>query len=191
MKPPAVTLLLILAVPPFVRLEAGELNGVTLPDQIQVDSRTLVLNGMGLRQATFLKVSVYVAGLYLEAKSSDAEAILRSAGTKRLVMQFVRSVGRKDLIKAWDEGFEKNAGASQEAFKERIATLDSYMSDMPKGSVMSFTYLPDKGVVVEVQGAAKGTIPGADFAEAFYRIWLGADPPNPGLKEGLLGRNPP
>jgi chalcone isomerase-like protein len=180
--------LLVLAVLPGTRARAGELDGVTLPDRIQVDSKTLVLNGMGLRQATFLKVNVYVAGLYLEMKSSDADAILRSTGPKRLVMQFVRGVGRKDLVKAWDEGFEKSAGASQEALKERITTLDSYMSDLPKGSVMSFTYLPGQGVVVEVQGSGKGTIPGADFAEAFYRIWLGADPPNPGLKEGLLGR---
>ena len=189
MKTLAVPLLLMLAAPLCTSLEAGELNGVTLPDRIEVDSKTLVLNGMGLRQATFLKVNVYVAGLYLESKSSDADAILRAAGPKRLVMQFVRAVGRKDLVKAWEEGFEKGAGTSHEALKERIATLDSYMSDMPKGSVMSFTYLPGKGVVVEVQGAVKGTIPGADFAEAFYRIWLGADPPNAGLKEGLLGRS--
>lgn len=189
MKIPIVTVvLLILAMHLPDRAGAGELNGVTLPDRIQVDSTTLVLNGMGLRQATFLKVNVYVAGLYLETKTSDAEAILRSSGPKRLVMQFVRTVGRKDLVKAWEEGFEKSAGASHEALKERIATLNSYMSDMPKGSVMSFTYLPAKGVMVEVQGATRGTIAGADFAEAFYRIWLGADPPNPGLKEGLLGR---
>jgi len=53
---------------------------------------------------------------------------------------------------------------------------------------MSFTYLPGAGVSVEVQGATKGTIPGADFAEALFGIWLGASPPNPGLKEGLLGK---
>ena len=29
---------------------------------------------------------------------------------------------------------------------------------------------------------------GADFAEAFFLIWLGSDPPNAGLKRGLLGR---
>jgi len=45
---------------------AGELAGVTFPDQISVDSRTLLLNGMGLREATILKVDVYVAALYLE-----------------------------------------------------------------------------------------------------------------------------
>jgi chalcone isomerase-like protein len=188
MRTRAVTALSILALSCAATASAGELAGVTLPDQIQIDARTLVLNGMGLREATFLKVDVYVAGLYLEAKSSDAGAILRSDQAKRLVMKFVRAVGRKDIVKAWDEGFKESAGASLPALKDRVATFDSYMSDMANGAVMSFTYLPGSGVKVEVQGVVKGIIAGADFSEALFGIWLGPHPPNPGLKDGLLGR---
>jgi len=168
---------------------AGELAGVTFPDQISVDSRTLHLNGMGLREATILKVDVYVAALYLEKKSTDADEIIRSEQAKRLAMKFVRAVGRKELVKAWNEGFEKSASATLAALKDRIATFNSFMTDMPNGATMSFTYLPGAGVAVEVLGATKGTIPGADFAQAFFGIWLGAYPPNPGLKEGLLGKS--
>jgi len=35
-----------------------ECQGVTFPEQAQVDGSTLRLNGLGLRQATFLKVNV-------------------------------------------------------------------------------------------------------------------------------------
>jgi chalcone isomerase-like protein len=185
----AITVLSLLALSIAPRASAGELAGVTLPDQIQVDSRTLVLNGMGLREATFLKVDVYVAGLYLETKSSDPGAIIRSSQVKRLVMKFVRDVGRKDLVKAWDESFKETAGASLPALKDRVAILDSYMSDVPNGAVMSFTSVPGSGVAVEVQGAVKGTIAGTDFSEALFGIWLGSSPPNPGLKDGLLGRH--
>ena len=185
----AVTVLSLLALSVATRTSAGELAGVTLPDQIQVDSRILVLNGMGLREATFLKVDVYVAGLYLETKSSDPGAIIHSDQAKRLVMKFVRAVGRKDLVKAWDESFQESAGASLAALKDRVATLDSYMSDVPNGALMSFTYLPGSGVTVEVQGATKGVIAGDDFSRALFGIWLGSHPPNPGLKDGLLGRH--
>ena len=34
---------------------------------------------------------------------------------------------------------------------------------------------------------SQGTIKGDDFAKAFFSIWLGAKPPNPELKAGLLG----
>jgi hypothetical protein len=185
----AVAVLSILTLSLVTRASAGELAGVTLPDHVQVDSRTLVLNGMGLREATFLKVDVYVAGLYLETKSSDPAAIIHSDQAKQLVMKFVRAVGRKDLVKAWDESFEESAGAALPALKDRVATLDSYMSDVPNGALMSFTYLPGTGVTVEVQGVTKGVIAGADFSQALFGIWLGSHPPNPGLKDGLLGRH--
>jgi hypothetical protein len=52
---------------------------------------------------------------------------------------------------------------------------------------MSFTYKPRSGVLVDVGGAAKGTVEGDDFAKALLSIWLGARPPNANLKAGLLG----
>ena len=50
----------------------------------------LVLNGMGLRKATWLRAKVYLAGLYLEEKSLDADAFLRPERTKRIVLVLVR-----------------------------------------------------------------------------------------------------
>jgi hypothetical protein len=40
---------------------------------------------------------------------------------------------------------------------------------------------------VGVKGVTTGTIKGDDFAKAFLSIWLGADPPNPEIKAGMLG----
>ncbi len=166
---------------------AGELAGVTLPDQISVEGKTLLLNGMGLREATWLKVDVYVAGLYLEEKSSDPDAIIASERSKRIVMRFVRDVGRKDLVKAWDESFEENAGQGFAALKERVGTLDSWMPDViHKGEAITFTYLPERGVSVDVRDRSMGDLPGADFARALFRIWLGPKPPGAALKAGLL-----
>src|SRR5437899_8862542 len=174
----AVAVLVLLTLSVAAQATAGDLAGVTLPDQIQVDSRTLVLNGMGLREATFLKVDVYVAGLYLETKSSDPGAIIHSDQAKRLVMKFVRAVGRKDLVKAWDESFEESAGGSLPALKDRVATLDSYMSEVPNRALMSFTYLPGSGVRVEAQGATQRATVGTDLAHALISSCLAPHPPN-------------
>jgi chalcone isomerase-like protein len=171
---------------------AAELAGVTLPEQTTVEGSTLVLNGMGLREATWLKVNVYVAGLYLEAKSSDADAILSAEIPKRFVFVFVRSVGRKRLIREWDESLKANIGEDFGVLEDRVATLHAWMPDaVRKGDEMTLTYLPGKGVVVEIKGEPRGTIPGADFARALFTIWLGARPPNHALKTGLLrGEDP-
>ncbi|MGH7167945.1 MAG: chalcone isomerase family protein, partial [Candidatus Methylomirabilales bacterium] len=73
------------------------------------------------------------------------------------------------------------------ALKERIGKLKGWMADMKTGQRLTFTHKPGAGVEVDVNGTVKGTIEGDDFATAFLSIWLGAQPPNPGLKAGLLG----
>lgn len=167
---------------------ASKKEGVTMADQANVAGKTLVLNGMGVREATVFNVNVYVAGLYLEQKSSDPSAILGSAGAKQLVMHFVRDVERADLVDAFDSGFEKTAGRAAKALAPRVAQLNGWMTDMKVGDRMVLTEVPGAGIEVTIRGKKVGTIPGADFARAFWAIFIGPEPPNAGLKSGLLGR---
>lgn len=175
--------LAMLAVP----ANADQLAGVTMPETVNAGGRQLVLNGLGLREAT-LGIDVYVAGLYLEEQASDPAAIVESDQVKRLNLAFVRDVGRDDITDAWSEGFRKNAGDQVPALRERIDRLNSFMTDMDRGDTLTFTYLPDTGTVVHVNGQRKGVIEGDDFARALFSIWLGEKPPNKKLKQGLLGR---
>jgi hypothetical protein len=162
-------------------------KGVNFPDQVQVDGSSLALNGLGLRQATAFKVNVYVAALYVAKTSTDPKALLGSNSPSELVLQFVRNVGADDLRNAWSEGFEKNAKDQLPALKERIDTLNGWMADVKTGERLTFIHRPGAGIDVVVGNTAKGTIKGDDFAKAFLSIWLGADPPNPEIKAGLLG----
>jgi hypothetical protein len=162
-------------------------SGVTVPDTVEVEGKTLQLNGLGTREATMFNVDVYVGALYLETKSSDANQILQSQQIKRLDLNFVRDVDRDDITDAWNDGFKKN-GADVAKLKPRIDKLNGWMAEMKKKDVLSFTYVPEKGLTVSVKGQVKGTIEGADFGQAFLAIWLGPKPPNGGLKKGLLGK---
>lgn len=166
---------------------AAERGGVRMPDKTSVQGKQLVLNGLGIREATILKVDVYVAGLYLEKKSSDAAAILRSEQRKVLRMKFVRDVDRSDIVEAWQEGFAKN---SPDAGKlaAQIRQLQGWMRDMKEGDTMTFTYVPDKGLTVQVKNKKMGTIPGHAFQAGLYANFIGPQPPNEGLKRGLLGK---
>jgi hypothetical protein len=166
---------------------AKECHGINVPEQAQVQASTLMLNGLGLRQATMFKVNVYVAALYVAQKSTDANAVLAANTPKKLVLHFVRDVDSADLKKAWDEGFEHNAKDQLPALKTRIEQLKGWMADMQSGQQLAFTHKPGAGIEVEVNGAVQGTVEGDDFARAFLAIWLGANPPNPDLKAGLLG----
>jgi hypothetical protein len=166
---------------------AAEKEGVHFPDTDSVNGKTLVLNGLGVREATVLNVNVYVAGLYLLKRTSDANAILNADEEKKLVLQFVRDVDREDVVKAWSEGFKANAGGDYAALEARITKLLGWMSGVKEGDSFYFSYTPGKGLKVSIKGENKGTIEGFDFAKVFYKIWLGPKPPNEGLKKGLLG----
>jgi hypothetical protein len=168
-------------------VHAKECNGVSFPEQLQVNGTDLKLNGLGMRKATFLKVKVYVAALYVTRPSRDPQALIESSGPQELVLHFVRNVGVDDLTKAWREGFERNSKDRLAALNERITKLNGWMVDVKSGQRLTFIRRPGSGVEVEVDGASKGTIEGEDFGRAFISIWLGAMPPNPELKRGLLG----
>src|SRR6185503_5799103 len=131
--------------------QAATLGGVTLPNTMDVAGKKLVLNGMGLREATIFKVDVYAAGLYLEKASSNADEILASPGVKHLPMQFVREVEAKKIRGAWTEGYEKTCADKCEAMKPSLEKLNAAMADMNKGDSMAFTFYKDK-LVADVKG---------------------------------------
>ena len=80
-----------------------------------------------------------------------------------------------------------HAKAQLSALHERIARLTSGMADRQSGQRLTFIHTPGTGIQVDVNGTVQGMITGDDVATAFLSIWLGAHPPNPGLKSGLLG----
>lgn len=166
---------------------AAELAGVKLPDRVEVGGASLVLNGLGLREATFLKVDVYVAGLYLPKKTTDAAAILRSPGPKQVVQHFVRDVDRKDMVELTRKGFERNSPDLMPKVRGRMDRLLGMLPDVKEGDRITLTHHAGR-VAVTVNGKQKGEIEGDDFAQALFSAWLGPHPPNPGLKSGMLGR---
>jgi hypothetical protein len=166
--------------------QTATLSGVAMPRQFQVQGQDLVLNGMALRKKSIFKV--YVAGLYLPSKSSDADQILAQDGPRHLRMQFLRGVGAEKMCEAWNDGLEANTPDASAALKAQFATLCSWMEDVEKGEQFVFTYLPDEGTRVEVRASAKGTLEGKEFADALFKAWIGPKPgPGEGFKRDLLG----
>lgn len=159
-----------------------------MPDAMKVDGKSLILNGMGVREVTFLRVDVYVAGLYLEKRSDNAEAIIGSEQVKRLHVVMLRDVERNDAITAWRKSIQEN-GADMAKLGSRFDQFASWLGDLKEGDRLSFLYVPGRGVSVAHRGKHKGTIAGADFAAALFSIWLGAHPADGDLKRQLLGND--
>lgn len=165
--------------------QAGQLAGVTLPDQATVGGKPLVLNGMGLREKYF--IDVYVGGLYLGAKTTDAAKAIEADEPKRIVMHFIYAdVPAEKVRETFSEGFGSVSGAA--AMKDKVDKLNSWMTDLTTGDQIVLDYVPGTGTQVSVKGQVKGTIEGADFMRALWSVYLGPSPPTAKLKSGLLGQ---
>lgn len=167
---------------------ALEIGGVDLPGTLSVDGRELVLNGAGLRKKFFVKV--YAMGLYLPEKTQDAGRIIQADEPMAARMHFIYDgVSAEDLVDAWQEGFENATDGDLGPIQERVETFNGYFTgEAAKGDVYEFIYIPGEGVRTVLQGEVAGTIPGLDFKQALFGIWLGKKPADAKLKQGMLGR---
>ena len=170
----------------MLALHAASLAGVTMPDAQQVGSTNLVLNGLGLR--TKMMVKVYVAGLYLEQKSSDANAIIKADAPKRIVMQFVHGASKSQMSDAFNDSFNDNSPEAVKTMKADIDRLLGALEPVKVGDQMVFTYVPGTGTTFAINGKDKLTIAGPAFGPVLFSVWLGPKPPNPDLKKGMLGK---
>jgi hypothetical protein len=179
----AALLVLALAVP----LLAATVAGVMMEDKTTVNGQTLLLNGAGLRKKFFIKV--YVGGLYLPAKQSNAAAILAADAPRRMVMHFLYSVSKDQMCDAWKDGLEDNTKNPSGEVKGAFNTLCGWMEAIPKGNRLVLTYVPGTGTTVEVNGKTKGTLPGKATADAIAATWIGPKPgPGEDFKDAVLGK---
>ena len=175
----------------FFAAYSFELEGIKFSDTLQIEGKTLILNGAGLRikKIAFVGVKVYAAGLYLEKKETNASKILDLNSAKCLVMKFTySSVGKDKLVEAFEEGFKSNNPALAEKLRAEVDKFLSFWSEMKEGDEARLIYFPNDGTKVVIKGKEMGTIEGGEFSKLLFSVWLGENPPNKELKEGLLGK---
>jgi hypothetical protein len=165
---------------------AAELSGVQIPDAQTVDGRTMRLNGVGLRTYSFLRIPIYVAGLYLEQPSNNPDAILRSTSRKLLDIRFLRDVDADEARKAWREGLENNCKSPCSLDPGDVKRFLSAVPSMHKGDATTLLFTP-RGVEFKINGASMGVIGDLHFAEVILATFIGPEPPTARLKHELLG----
>ena len=178
-----VALLLLLAGSAF-GLDVG---GVKLDDSATVGGQQLVLNGAGIRTRVMFKV--YVASLYLPAKTKDAAAVL-AKGPRRIQMNLLRTLAPDQLVDALNDGMKENNSeaelATVKAQTDQLMGIMRSLGEVKEGSVVTLDFV-DGATAVGFNGTPRGTIAGDAFNTALTKIWLGDKPVQPDLKKALLG----
>jgi hypothetical protein len=172
---------------------AVEVEDVKIEDKVRLGKSgpELVLNGAGVRhKMAFIKI--YIGALYLTAKATNAEDIIKDTGAKRVLMQVIADeITAKELIASLNNSLAANHIPAELALIEsRIRDLNRMMNDvgaLKKGGVVLLDYVPGLGTRITVNGQEKIIIKGEDFFQALLRIWIGRKPVDGRLRDAMLG----
>lgn len=170
--------------------QAVETDGFRFDDKLKLGNSDLVANGAGIRSKFGRR---YAMALYLPARTGDAKAALAAKGPKRIAISLIKDVDGDTFAGAVSKGIGNNSSdAEMAALKERVRQLSDTvvaLGEIKAGSSIVFDWLPEKGTVLTINGQAKGReIAGEDFYAALLKVWLGDDPVQDDLKQGLLGK---
>ena len=163
---------------------AKEREGVVSPEVIEASGKQLHLMGMGLRKKLWFKV--YIASFYLENPTEEAALAVSSDQVKRVEMKMLRDLARDKIIEAVRAGFEKNSAAQMPKLQARLDKFLEAIPDLKAGERILVTYVPGRGTLISAAGADEFALPGKDFADALFSVWLGPQPVDDELKEEML-----
>jgi hypothetical protein len=154
-------------------------------------TRSYAGEGVSLRlhNAALLRYKVffrgYVVGLYLP-DGADPTAALGDV-PKRLEFHYFWDIPGPEFGKAGERILARNVdGPTMKSLRERLDRIDRAYRDVKPGDRYALTYLPGKGTELSLNGAPLLVVEGADFAAAYFSIWLGGKPIDDGLKKELL-----
>jgi len=166
---------------------AKEIEGVNLPESLEVAKSKLILNGAGVRSKFFM--DLYVGGLYLENKSNNPQEIIEGDEPMAIRLHIISSlITSKKMENATREGFENATKGNTEPIKIQIEEFISVFKEkIEEDDIFDLIYLPGKGLEVYKNRELKSRIEGLDFKQALFGIWLSEKPAQKSLKKEMLG----
>ncbi len=170
-----------------VNADTREVEGVHLPERIEVGGSSLTLNGAGVRTRFFVRV--YVGALYTPEPVSDGDRAIAMEAPRRVHLELLRNVGRDTMVEALVDGLNNAMSeAERRQYAGEIERFKGFFgSDFREGDRGAMDAIPGTGLVVSMNGEEVGRIESDAFARFVLAIWLGDNPADRRLKRGMLG----
>jgi hypothetical protein len=136
----------------------------------------------GLGKLNFWGFHVYDANLYRGANKDSQEFALE--------LKYQRSFSGEAIANRTAEEM-KNLGVSDAQATTWGKELASILPNVEPGQTIAAIYIPRQGTSFFYEGKKISQIQGADFAKAFFGIWLDSKTSAPKLRMDLLGQGCP
>jgi hypothetical protein len=183
LAPLALSLALLGAAP--AATAAVEVEGVRFAAGHVVGGEALELRGASLlRWRSILKA--YVAALYLPADVASSDAL--GDVPRRIEIEYFWAIDAEDFGRAADALLRRALDPEREAaLRARLDEFHASYEAVEPGDRYALSYRPGIGTELAKNGRPLAVVPGADFAEAYFGLWLGPEPIDARLRDQLLG----
>ena len=99
-----------------------------------------------------------------------------------------RKIKKEDIVEASKRTLRKNPNIDLPGLRERLDLIYSWYENVGKGDRFRLDYTPGVGSELFFNGRSKGVIPGDDFAEAYFGIWVSDYSLSAKYQKRLLGK---
>ncbi|WP_017941490.1 MULTISPECIES: chalcone isomerase family protein [unclassified Thioalkalivibrio] len=166
---------------------ATEIDGVRFADSVTIDDTIVPLRAGRLYRYTIFRV--YVGALYAPEDVAP-EDVLTAAVPKRLELEYLRAISADDFRKSGNSLLEDQQDAETlAALADRLNTFNAAYRDMEAGDRYALEYRPGHGTRLLQNGTPLVEVPGHDFAEAYFGIWLHPEAPlSRRFRDTLIGQ---
>lgn len=130
---------------------------------------------------------LYDAALFADPDTPSSD-LLKASAAYHLEFKYLRKIDKSMILESAGAMLMRNlSDAEYQSIAARIDQLNAAYRTVNKGDVSSLTYLPKTGTSLRINGNQIITIPGQDFAQLYFRIWLGDYAISDSMKAELLG----
>ncbi|HEY5673397.1 MAG TPA: chalcone isomerase family protein [Malonomonas sp.] len=163
---------------------AIEVGGVTFADRYPLEKTNLRLTGAAVLKWA-LWFDVYAGAFYLPERVAGKD--WTEDVPKRLELSYFRNFKAEDFTTTSDKLLRNNLSAEDyRSVEKRLQEFYQLFRDINPGDRYSLTYQAAGGTELRLNDELLGAAPGADFAVAYFGIWLGPQPISESFRDRLL-----
>lgn len=151
----------------------------------KIGEQEIPLRGLGLLEYLFF--DLYNIAVYVPESVKTIEDIEKDDVPRAIEIAYLRGIKAKQIIKAANKIMAKDPDVDIEALQSRLDQINEPYENVQKGDRYLLTYEPGVGTKLIFNGREDALIPGADFANAYFGMWIGSHPANEDLRDELIG----
>lgn len=168
------------------RMKESCLQGVCFSTEKELGGKAVIY--LGSARFKYLLFDVYTAALYgprqwLASRRFSADA------PSELIIEYHRPISAAQFAEAANDILSEQYTELSAELKADIVKLHQAYRDVQAGDRYTLSYTPESGTSLSLNDKLLVTIPGAEFAEHYFGIWLHPERPLDGkLREKLFGQ---